>query len=101
MQIFNALSDKTRYKLLEILTQKEKPICICEIKEKFDQDTSVLYRHIKKLERANLIQTEKEGRKLLCSTSSNDKIKKLLNIVEEIKNESSNTRERMPKVSKT
>ncbi|MFB6115865.1 MAG: ArsR/SmtB family transcription factor [Candidatus Nanohalobium sp.] len=78
MQVFKALSDQTRYRILEKMLEQDRKVCICELKEYFDKDSSVIYRHIKKLENADLIETEKEGRKLICNVSRSDEVRSLL-----------------------
>lgn len=62
--------------------------CYCEMDEVVDKDMSVIYRHFKKLDDADLLETRKRGKRLEGRVKNPDKIRKILKIVEEIKNES-------------
>lgn len=57
--IFQALSDKNRRKILEIL--KEKDMTVGEIGKKFDFTSATLSHHLDILKRANLVVTERKG----------------------------------------
>jgi len=57
--IFQALSDKSRRKILEIL--KDKDMTVGEIGKRFDFTAATLSHHLDILKRANLVITERKG----------------------------------------
>lgn len=87
MQVLKALSDETRYMMVKMLLDIDKDICICEFDEFFQQDSSVLYRNIKKLEDAGVLETEKKGRKRIPKVKDAEAVRKLLEAVEELESE--------------
>ena len=60
-QTFYALSDETRRKLLERLSN-ESPLTVLELAEPFDISVPAVSKHIKILEKANLITRRQSGR---------------------------------------
>ncbi|AEC51794.1 ArsR family transcriptional regulator [Pyrococcus sp. NA2] len=59
-----ALSDPTRMKILELL--RSHPMSVAEIAEKLGKDKSTIYRHIRALEEAGLVEeVEKIGNEVL------------------------------------
>lgn len=82
MKVCKALSDQTRYQMIKMLLDEDKELCICEFEEFFDKDSSVLYRNMKKLEEADLIETEKKGRKRYADISDREAVQKLIDSLE-------------------
>lgn len=97
MKIFKALSDDTRFHVLELVMEHE-PVCICELDEMCPRERSVIYRHVKKLEEAGLVETEKDGRKLLSRVPEKEAIQNLIDAKEVLKSEDTGTGERMPEM---
>ncbi len=60
-KIFKALGDKTRRELLLIISNHSQ-ICLCELESAFNLSTSNLSRHLKELEGAKLLSSEKVGK---------------------------------------
>ena len=60
--IFKALSDETRLRILHILIVAEKELCACEFTDVLEVTTYNISKHIKILKNANLIKERKEGR---------------------------------------
>jgi DNA-binding transcriptional ArsR family regulator len=87
MNVCKALSDQTRYQMIKMLLDENRELCICEFEEFFDKDSSVLYRNMKKLEEANLIETEKKGRKRYAKISDRDAVQKLVNSLETLESD--------------
>ena len=57
-------------------------MCACEFEVFIDKDDSVIYRNIKKLEEAGLVNTFKDGRKLFAEVSDKDAVSNLVGAVE-------------------
>lgn len=94
MQIFNALSSETRFHVLELIMEHE-PVCICELDEMCSRDRSVISRHIKKLEKAGIIETEKDGRKLVSTVPQREAVENLIEAKEVLENESTDSGQRL------
>lgn len=79
-----ALSDETRFEMVRILLYEKREACICEFQEFFDQDQSVLYRHMKKLEDSGIVDTEKDGRKVIITLEDREAVEDMVEAVERL-----------------
>lgn len=61
--------------------------CYCELEDVVEKDMSVIYRHFRTLQEAGILETRKRGKRLEGRVKNPEKIKKILKIAEEIKNE--------------
>lgn len=61
-QIFQALSDRTRLRILELLKQEE--ICVSDICKHFNMTQPSISHHLDMLKRAGLVTSEKRGREV-------------------------------------
>lgn len=84
-QTFQALASKPRLEIIEYLLEEDTPLCYCELEDVVDKDRSVIYRHLKKLEQAGLLKTEKKGKRVECELKNKQRLKKLLNLAKEVK----------------
>ncbi len=91
IQIFKALSEDTRYKIIEALLEaececKEKKygykgeLCACEIPEIIRKTQSNTSMHLAKLQDWGIIKVRKEGKMRLYSIE-NDKVRKVLGVL--------------------
>lgn len=55
-----ALSDDTRFRILEVLVGKET--CVCELVDRLDVAQPLLSHHLKTLKEAGLVRARKRGR---------------------------------------
>lgn len=87
-QIFKALSDETRLKILSLM--KEGEICVCDIAGTLNMTQPNISFHLSMLKEAGLIKDRKDGRWVHYSLNDSDMFKRflLLGIFEklEIKN---------------
>lgn len=97
MQIFKALSSDTRFHVLELILENE-PVCICELDEMCSRDRSVISRHIKKLDDAGIIKTEKDGRKLISTVPQRKAVENIIDAKEVLESENSDSGQRMSKM---
>jgi ArsR family transcriptional regulator len=58
-KIFKALGDKSRLRILNMLTQK--PMCVCEITEILKLSQSTVSGHLRVLKEAELVDDSKDG----------------------------------------
>ena len=63
--IFQALADPTRREIVHMMAQKARTVS--ELAEPFDMSLAAISKHIKVLERANLVERSVTGRTHLCS----------------------------------
>jgi ArsR family transcriptional regulator len=93
IQLFKALSEDTRYRIIKALLEAENEseerkfghrgeLCACEIPEIINKTQSNTSMHLAKLQDWGIITVRKEGKKRLYSIE-NDKIRKILKCVEE------------------
>ncbi|QAS51475.1 ArsR/SmtB family transcription factor [Halobacillus litoralis] len=62
--IFHALADETRREMVRLVSEKERTVS--EMAAPFDMSLAAASKHIKVLEKANLIQRTVEGRTHTC-----------------------------------
>lgn len=79
IEIFKALADPTRLKILECIKNGEK--CICEIIPITGKSQPNVSQHLKILKNAGIITERKNGTKIMIQTSN----KKIYNIIEQVK----------------
>ena len=60
--VFQALSDKTRLKILQLLKKQE--LCVSDICEFFNITQPSISHHLDMLKRAGLVSSEKRGREV-------------------------------------
>ncbi|MBW2976967.1 metalloregulator ArsR/SmtB family transcription factor [Candidatus Woesearchaeota archaeon] len=77
-RFYKALGEPIRLKIIGHLIKKEQCTCICELSKLLKRDQSVISRHIQILKEADILDTNKEAKYLLCCIKDKTKIKKLL-----------------------
>ncbi len=92
IQLFKALSEDTRYRIIKALLEAERKckdksgckgeLCACEIPELIGRTQSNTSMHLAKLQDWGIIKVRKEGKMRLYSIE-NDKIRKILKVIEE------------------
>ena len=77
-RLYKALGEPIRLKIIEYLMEKGQCTCICELSKLLKRDQSVIFRHIQILKNADILNTNKEAKYLMCCIKDKDKIKKIL-----------------------
>ena len=73
VEIFKAVSDETRLRIINIFILSEEPVCVCEIVDSLKENQYNISRHLKLLKNVGLINEKKEGRwKYFSLTKSRD-----------------------------
>ncbi|MDY9925228.1 metalloregulator ArsR/SmtB family transcription factor [Methanosarcina sp.] len=80
LQLFKALSEETRYKIIKVLLEGEK--CACEIPELIGKTQSNTSMHLAKLQDWGIVKARKDGKMRLYSIDD-EKVRKILKIAEE------------------
>ncbi|MEW6162553.1 MAG: metalloregulator ArsR/SmtB family transcription factor [Nitrospirota bacterium] len=98
IDIFKALSDNMRLRIMRLLIQAGKELCVCEIMDSLHESQYNVSRHLRELKLAGLVRERKAGRWVFYSlTETAEKFQKLiLHAVESIpKNAFSNDIKRL------
>jgi ArsR family transcriptional regulator len=61
-EIFSALGDKTRLRILYLLILSEEPVCVCELVDSLEEPQYNISRQLKLLKNAGLVEENKKGR---------------------------------------
>jgi len=80
VDIFKALADPTRLKILECIRKGEK--CICEIIPFTGKSQPNVSQHLKVLKNAGIVDEHKEGTRIIIKVSKNE----IYTIIEKAKN---------------
>ena len=62
IELLKAMSDNTRFKILEFLLKEEK--CVCEIFPYVKRTQSTVSIHLNNLEEAGVLESRREGKKI-------------------------------------
>ena len=76
VEIFKALADQTRLKILECIKEEEK--CICEIIPYTGKSQPNVSQHLKVMKHAGIINERKDGTRIMIKASNKD-IFKIIN----------------------
>jgi len=79
VDIFKALADPTRLKILECIKDGEK--CICEVIPYTGKSQPNVSQHLKVLKIAGLVDERKEGTRILLKASN----KKIFDVIDSVK----------------
>lgn len=64
-QIFKALADPTRLKIISVLSQRS--LCVCDIANLLDMTQSAISHHLRLLRNLKLVKFRKEGKMVIYS----------------------------------
>jgi DNA-binding transcriptional ArsR family regulator len=81
VEIFKALADPTRLKILECIKNDEK--CICEVIPYTGKSQPNVSQHLKVLKNAGIIEERKEGTRIMLKIS-NREIYKIIDLAKHI-----------------
>ena len=79
VDLFKALSDQMRLRIMWILGKVNQELCVCEIMDSLDESQYNVSRHLKILKNSGLAQERKEGRWVFYSlTKPANQVQELL-----------------------
>lgn len=70
VDIFKALSDSNRLRILSMLSERD--LCVCEINAVLNVSMSTISSHLKILRNAGLVTSKKDGRWIIYSLDKSD-----------------------------
>ena len=89
-ELFYALSDKIRLKIIKLLTENEE-ICVCKFQEIFKLPQPNLSFHLSILRKANLVKTRKKGTWTFYKLNNENSIINILfSIIKDIRDDDKN-----------
>lgn len=62
IEMFKALSDETRVRMMHLLCSAKTALCVCEFVDSLEEPQYNISKHLKILKSCGLIQSHKEGR---------------------------------------
>jgi ArsR family transcriptional regulator len=62
VELFSAISNETRYRILLLLVAAEEPVCGCEVEPHVDVSQSTVSQSLTRLRNAGLVTRTKDGR---------------------------------------
>ncbi|MGM5483404.1 MAG: ArsR/SmtB family transcription factor [Nanobdellota archaeon] len=77
-KLYKALGEPVRLKIVDYLLKKGECTCICELSKLLKRDQSVISRHIQVLKEADILNTNKETKYLMCCIKDKDKVMRIL-----------------------
>jgi len=77
-EIFKALGEETRFRIIEVLIKKET--CACKIPEMINRTQSNTSMHLKNLLNLGLIKSRREGKMILYSIAD-DNLKQIMRLI--------------------
>jgi DNA-binding transcriptional ArsR family regulator len=83
-EIFNALGNETRVRILLLINKTKRPLHIKAVAEALDLDYAALYRHVKVLQRSGLLVVYEVGRSRVLSLKNSESTEQLLKIANKI-----------------
>lgn len=61
-EVFGALSDPTRIRIIKLLLATKDEVCLCELSDSLDEPEYKLSRHVKVLKSAGLLTSVRDGK---------------------------------------
>ena len=61
-ELFKALGDPARVKIVNLLATSDEPVCVCELVEPLGLSQPTVCHHLKKLTEAGLLEREQRGK---------------------------------------
>ncbi|MDH3216160.1 MAG: metalloregulator ArsR/SmtB family transcription factor [Candidatus Krumholzibacteria bacterium] len=71
-QIFKTLSDPTRLRILRLLLDAGKELCVCELVDSLEEPQYNVSKHVTAMRAAGLLKSRKEGRWVYYSPRDTD-----------------------------
>jgi DNA-binding transcriptional ArsR family regulator len=82
--IFSALGNPTRLKIVELVSETERPLHIKAVAQVLKRDYAAVYRHIRVLEKCGLVGVYEVGRSRVIYLKNADLIKECVRTVKKM-----------------
>ena len=82
--VFSALGSPTRLRIVELVSETERPLHIKAVAQVLKKDYAAVYRHVKVMEKSGLVGVYEVGRSRVIYLKNADLIKECVRIVQKI-----------------
>ena len=82
--IFSALGSPTRLRIVELVSETERPLHIKAVAQALKKDYAAVYRHVKVMEKSGLVGVYEVGRSRVIYLKNSDLIKECVRIVQKM-----------------
>jgi len=82
--IFSALGSPTRLKIVELVSETERPLHIKAVAQVLKKDYAAVYRHVKVLEKSGLVGVYEVGRSRVIYLKNGELIEECIRIVKKM-----------------
>jgi len=82
--IFSALGSPTRLRIVELVSETERPLHIKAVAQVLKKDYAAVYRHVKVMEKSGLVGVYEVGRSRVIYLKNADLIKECVRIVQKM-----------------
>jgi DNA-binding transcriptional ArsR family regulator len=82
--IFSALGNPTRLKIVEIVSETERPLHIKAVAQELKKDYAAIYRHVRVLEENGLVGVYEVGRSRVIYLKNSELIKECSRLVKKM-----------------
>ena len=82
--IFSALGNPTRLRIVELVSETERPLHIKAVAQVLKKDYAAVYRHVRVLEKSGLVGVYEVGRSRVIYLKNADLIKECVRIVQKM-----------------
>lgn len=77
-EVFQALSDTTRFRIISLMIQTGIELCLCDFREAMEEPEYKLSRQLKVLKNAGLISSKRDGKWIYHSLIKEDEAQRLI-----------------------
>jgi len=82
--IFSALGSPTRLRIVELVSESERPLHIKAVAQVLKKDYAAVYRHVKVMEKSGLVGVYEVGRSRVIYLKNAELIKECVRIVQKM-----------------
>ena len=82
--VFSALGSPTRLKIVELVSETERPLHIKAVAQALKKDYAAVYRHVKVLEKRGLVGVYEVGRSRVLYLKNAELVKECIRIVQKM-----------------
>jgi len=82
--IFSALGSPTRLKIVELVSETERPLHIKAVAQVLKKDYAAIYRHVRVLEESGLVGVYEVGRSRVLFLKNMELVKEFIRIAEKM-----------------
>ena len=82
--VFSALGSPTRLKIVELVSETERPLHIKAVAQALKKDYAAVYRHVKVLEKSGLVGVYEVGRSRVIYLKNAELVKECVRIVQKM-----------------